>query len=479
MRLTIPNLAMGLYNSVSFTRPLLASARGYQLRMWRYGPDAERLVDEALARERWPAARWREWQEEQLARTLHRALNRVPFYRQHWAERRRRGDQASAEILSNWPILEKETLRNNPAAFLADDQDKRKMRMETTSGTTGNPVRVWFTKDTTRAWYALCEARFRRWNGISRHDRWAFVGAQLVAPGSQTEPPFWVWNKGLNQLYMSAYHISPAQAPHYLRALAEHRVKYLWGHSSALETLARAALRIGPVGCQLDVVLSSSEPFNRRQRELVSQAFQCPVRETYGMTEIASAASECSYGRLHLWPEVGWMELANTQRQDGKIAGDLLSTGFLNQDMPLIRFRFGDRASFGSEEYCECGRTLPLLDQIEGRISDTLITPSGRRVSPSAMEVVFDTDLDLREAQIVQESLHKIRLLYVPGDGFTPAMAEDLVNRIRGRLGDVEVQLDRVQEIPRGASSKFQAVICKIPMQKEELADVVQCRPVC
>src|SRR2546428_3945524 len=92
------------------TRSVAASLRGAYLRSWRYGPETERLVAEALERESWSQQRWKAWQEEQLAYVLHRAATRVPYYREQWTERRRRGDQASLQYLENWTILEKEPL---------------------------------------------------------------------------------------------------------------------------------------------------------------------------------------------------------------------------------------------------------------------------------------------------------------------------------------------------------------------------------
>src|SRR5690606_2199212 len=83
-------------------RNLAASLRGYYLRSWRYGPETERLVEEALEREHWSAEQWKRWQEERLAYVLHRAATQVPYYRQQWSERRRRGDTASWEVLENW-----------------------------------------------------------------------------------------------------------------------------------------------------------------------------------------------------------------------------------------------------------------------------------------------------------------------------------------------------------------------------------------
>src|SRR5919197_1600887 len=101
------------------TRSIAASLRGVYLRSWRYGPETEWLVAEALERERWSPERCKAWQEERLAYVLHRAATRVPYYREQWAARRRRGDTRSWEYLENWPVLEKETLRGGCAAFVA------------------------------------------------------------------------------------------------------------------------------------------------------------------------------------------------------------------------------------------------------------------------------------------------------------------------------------------------------------------------
>src|ERR1051326_2404441 len=102
-------------------RSIAVSTRGYYLRHWRYGPETDRLVEEALLRERWTRGEWEDWQQERLAYVLDRAATKVPYYRDHWAARRRAGDRASWNVLANWPMLEKETLRLNPEAFLADD----------------------------------------------------------------------------------------------------------------------------------------------------------------------------------------------------------------------------------------------------------------------------------------------------------------------------------------------------------------------
>lgn len=438
---------------------IVATLRGWQLQLLRYGPETAQLVEEALERDHWTPERWKSWQEERLARLLHRAATKVPYYRRLWGERRARGDQSSWERLENWPILEKEVVRQNPEAFLAEDCTPRRMFETHTSGTTGTPLRIWQSRQTLRAWYALFEARWRRWHGVSREDRWAILGGQLVAPVNRRKPPFWVRNWPMRQLYLSSYHLAPEFVPFYVEAIRRFRPAYLWGYSSALYTLAQECGRLGVRDLRFRVILTNAEPLFDHQRARIQEVFQSPVRETYGMSEMAAAAGECEHGRMHWFPDAGFVEIAG---QDSDGAGDLIATGLINADMPLVRYRVGDRVKpAAAGQVCACGRTLPLLERIEGRLDDVVVTPDGRRVG--RLDPVFKADLSIVEAQIVQEELDFVRVRVVPDAEFGARQEEELKQRLRLRLGEgMRVEIERVKEIERAANGKFRAVISRV-----------------
>lgn len=203
-------LPLKLYHRLPYwAKGAAASLRGYYLNYWRYDSQTEKLVEEALERDHWTKDQWTRWQENRLSYVLDRAATQVPFYRRQWNRRRLNGDNASWAYLENWEVLEKRTLREKSAEFVADDCSRRKMYLDHTSGTTGTSLNLWSTAETVKAWYAIFEARARRWYGVSRNDRWAILGGQLVTPISRRKPPFWVWNAGLHQLYMSSYHLAP------------------------------------------------------------------------------------------------------------------------------------------------------------------------------------------------------------------------------------------------------------------------------
>lgn len=383
--------------------------------------------------------------------------------------RRREGSKASWDKLENWPILSKDLLRKDPKAFVADDCDIRKMKRVHTSGTTGKPLSLWRNRETDRAWYALYEARCLRWNGVSRTDRCAVLGGQLVTPFVQTCPPFWVWNKGLHQLYMSSYHLAGDFISHYIQALHLHDVTYLEGYPSSMYALARFSLEKGIHAPKLHVALSYAEPLFQYQREAVAQAFQCPVRNTYGMAEIACAASECGEGFLHLWPEVGILEVMRYETDESASEGSngrMVCTGLLNQDMPLIRYEIGDSGRIAPYRgNCGCGRALPVLGNIEGRLDDVIMTRDGRRIG--RLDPVFKADLPVREAQIIQENLSRIRVLLVPAEEYDRKCERTIIERLKDRVGDMEITVETVDSIPRSTNGKFRAIINKIGHQPQ------------
>lgn len=460
---TLNNLIHRVYRQLPpGARSAAAGMRGAYLKAWRYGSRTEALTEAAIVRDRWSAAQWKTWQENRLARILHRAATDVPYYRSLWAERRAKGDRASWDYLENWPLLSKQTLRANPGAFLASDRQKRTMFREYTSGTTGTSIDVWCSRATLQKWYSLTEARSRYWYGVSRHDRWAILGGQLVVPAARTKPPYWVWNQSLNQLYLSLAHLAPNTIDDYLDALQRYNVKYLWGYSSALNTLAQGALQIGRHDVSMSVAITNAEPLFGYQRAAISKAFHCPVRETYGMAEMVAAASGCENGNMHMWPEVGYVEFADDEAViPGSSSGELICTGLLNFDMPLIRYRVGDRAQLAPPgETCSCGRTLPLLKGLQGRQNDVLVGRDGRRIY--WLNPVF-YGLPIHEAQVIQQTADLIKVLYVAAPGFNTGHAAAVRDRLRERVGDMQIILEQVPFVPRTTSGKFRAVVSLLP----------------
>ncbi|MCB2209920.1 hypothetical protein KQH62_03395 [bacterium] len=440
---------------------LSASLRGYQLRWWRYGRNTEALVKDALDRETWRPEKIAAWQEEKLVKMLVHAAENVPYYRSYWRKRYQSGDRANLEDLSNWPILTKETIRKNPKDFIADGANTKRLFHEHTSGTTGTPLSLWCSRQMLQTWYALMEARWRRWYGVSREDRWGMLGGQVVTPYRQTKPPFWVWNQGLKQLYMSVLHLKPEWCPSYAQAIEKYRVQYLYGYTSALHQLALNLLEQG-ITINLKVVITNAEPLFDFQREVIEACFGCDVMETYGQGEMIVAASECNHHGLHLWPEVGVTEildLDNVPTSPGQ-PGRIVSTSLLNQAMPLVRYDTLDIGVLVEENACACGRNLPKIQSIYGRKDDLILLRDNRKVCQ--IDTIFDPNLNIKEGQIIQETLNDFLIKVVPNENWGQCDIDSIKSETKKRIGDVNVRIETVEELKRDWNGKFRVIISNV-----------------
>jgi phenylacetate-CoA ligase len=440
-------------------RSILASVEGYRLKNLRYGGDASSLALEATNRERWSTQQWNEWQHFHLLQTLQNARHHVPYYRNYWDSCEARGDSRSWKVLENWPIVLKQDLRQHGAAFLALNRKKSKMIVESTSGTTGTPVRLWFGRSAKRQWYALYETRVRGWPGVTRQDRWGILGAKRVVSPKRRLPPFWVWNHGMHQLYMSTYHLAPWSAQYYLQAIQNHRLTYLLGFTNSLAYLAREAIAL-KITIPLKAVIANGERLSVQYRNIIGEAFQCTVRETYGSCEEVVGATECEHGRLHLWPDAGIFELLDSHMHPvapGEI-GKVVATGLLNMDMPLIRYDVGDLAEMESSTVtCACGRTLPIIKKLVGRSDDLIVLKDGRRLVQ--FDGIFDPTVPIKEGQIVQKALDRFVIRVVPDRGWSVKHGEKLAATLAERIGEVKVDVEIVQHIERTWAGKFRVIV--------------------
>lgn len=447
-------------------RSVAASIHGYRLHWWRFGKDTDRLAAEALERDTWDADRWKTWEEERLAFILHRAATQVPYYREMWTARRREGDNRSYDILENWPVLTKEVLRKNPASFVCDECDIRTMYADHTSGTTGTPLTIWLSRRSVQQWYALFEARTRLWHGVTRHDRWGLLGGQPIVGPHQKTPPFWVWNSGLNQLYLSAMHIAPWSVRSYFEAIRKYRIKYLVGYSSSLHFLGMEAAAAGESFPDLKAVITNAEPLFDYQRQAIAAGFRCTVQETYGLCEYVCGAGECAAGRLHIWPEMGRTEILDEAGQPVApgAPGRIVATGFLNGDMPLVRYDTRDRGELlVNAPPCSCSRTLPSFKKVWGRWDDVVVTRDGRR--PVLLDRIFDPPIHVREGQIVQDEIGKFRIRVVPSDGWSDMDVKILCEALVTLVGEAEVKVEITEKIERTWAGKFRIIVSHVDKQ--------------
>jgi phenylacetate-CoA ligase len=448
---------ISLYHaSPVFVQNLLATGYGAKERLLRYGGRYRRYFREIEAAQWWTAEQLQAEQDRRLQRLVAFCHEQVPYYRELFDSLGvRPGDIRTASDLRCLPVLEKETVRQAPERFVPRRAPER-LVPQTTGGTTGTPLRYYATPSAIQYNYAMYEARFRRWAGVAFGERMASINGRMIVPAGQSRPPFWRYNAAFNQLYMSPYHLSDAHLPAYVEKLADFAPRVIVGYVSTVHAIARFILERGLVGqVRPHAVLVSSETLFGWMRAEIEEAFGCRVFNGYSMGELVAFISECEAGSLHISPEYGVVELVE---RDG--ATELLGTGLMNYAMPLLRYRTGDQVAPGDGSPCACGRQLPTVRAIEGRMDDGVVNPEGVRVGPAALSLAFQGVPFLKEAQIHQQSPDRIEVWINTAPEFSAAGRDLLIRELRSRLGGtLAIELVPVDAVPRTSGGKRRLVV--------------------
>jgi phenylacetate-CoA ligase len=453
------DLKMGLYWRLPISLQELALGI-YAQRLDRlyYGAEFERwkeMVAQGQSRS-WEESR--RWQFGRLNMILDIAARLIPHYRT--SLRGIRPDEIiDVPSLARLPLLTKQEMRRNESQFLTAGFDVSRAFVDKTSGTTGTALTIYWPVPAIQRYWASHEVTVRNAVGVDRFSPRAMIGGRPIVPGGQASPPYWRHNRRWHQLYLSSYHISPRTASSYAEAIRQSGVVWLTGYGSAIGALAQDALdaRIAPV--PLRVVIVSGDTLQPGMRTAIEEFFKCRCYDHYGQAEGVCWIFECTQRRLHVIPEFGIMEIV---RPDGTACapgevGEIVATGLLNEGMPLIRYRTGDSAAWAIDQRCSCGKDTPIVERLEGRVDDYLTTGDGRRIG--RLSTAIKRSPTVHSAQVVQTSPGKGFLLIKPGSGYTRQDGEAIYDDIRSRIGEFDMCIKEVEEIPRTPVGKLRLVV--------------------
>jgi phenylacetate-CoA ligase len=389
-------------------------------------------------------------QQQALKRSLAYALQHVSYYREH---------RFSPDNLGDWPILEKQTVAASPEQFLSDEFSPGELMELHSSGTTGTPLAVKFSRD-----YHQMEMAFRwrhkAWAGVPFLSSSAYISGHPLVPASQTRPPFWRVDRVEKRLLCSSYHLAPQNLPAYVEALAKFAPDFVHGYPSSLYVLAQYMFEKNVEKVRPRAVFTASETLLDFQRTAIEAAFGAKVFNWYGNTEMTCNIIQCATGNLHYRTDYGLLELLED--------GTMICTGLNNLAMPMIRYRVGDVA-VARDGVCACGCAFPLIERIEGRIEDYVRTPDGRFVG--RLDHLFKDVHHVREAQIVQTRLDELVLRIVKADGFSSKDEQIILKEARMRLGDaMAIRFEFVDRIERTAAGKFRFIVSQLPREQLEFA---------
>jgi phenylacetate-CoA ligase len=444
----------------TWTQNVVVTSYGAYWHWLRFSGSYEKRKNSYLDREKFNVSKWDEYQKNTLRQIATYCAEKVPYYKRNWNQDQK--EAARSGNLSALPLLGKDPIRANPYDFVEPKLQRHLHWKFFTSGSTGTPIATLWNAGEIRDSLAVREARSVRWAGVTFQEPRATFSGRLVEPDPTSKGPFYRYNAVEKQVYFSAFHLRADTAKNYNEALYRYKIHWMTGYAVSFFLLARFILQQNLKTPPLKAIITTSEKLTSEMRAVMQQAYQCRVLEEYSTVENALFASECEYGKLHVSPDVSIVEIL---RPDGSACepgetGEVVTTCLMRTYQPLIRFKLGDLASW-SDKKCECGRQMPIIQEVVGRIEDVVVGPDGREMV--RFHGIFVNQQHVQEGQIIQEALDRIRVKVVPNGDFGEEDTKDIIHRVQQRLGNtVKVIVETVPEIPRNKAGKFQAVISQL-----------------
>jgi phenylacetate-CoA ligase len=354
-------------------------------------------------------------------------------------------------VLAALPPVSKHELRQAGPRALAGGQVHPTWLSSASSGSTGEPFRVYYNP---RAWAMLkylVKLRARRACGVGPLDRVALLDA--FAPAAQVSP--------LLTAAQRTVRISVLQPPATVAAaLARFRPDVLYGLPSALLESARA-LRARGERLQVRAIFTSGELLSGTTRALLADAYQGAVYDVYGTSETKEIAWECPQGGMHVNADVVRLEVLDDSGHSLPAGreGNLVATSLVNHAMPLIRYVTGDRGTL-LPEACACGRSSPLLGIVTGRLADMLVLSGGQRVSPYALTCALERVDGMVRYQVSQLDPARVRVrAIVEGSANRDTVAAQMRSALRFNVAPfLDADVEFVDHLPTGPRAKFRVV---------------------
>jgi phenylacetate-CoA ligase len=405
----------------------------------------------------------RQWEAVQAI--LRHAYVTVPFYRERFDQAGIAPEDITApEDLLRVPVLTKADIRRHAATMLSWEYRREDLHRKETSGSTGVPL-VIYVDDESHQWKRACTLRADEWSGWRFGERVARLWGDppYLRRGWRGRLRNWLLERAT---WMDTLKLDESALAAFARRLRRRPPALLFGHAHSVYLFAEYLRGTSEAAIRPRGIITTAMVLHAWQRRRIEEVFGCRVTNRYGCEEVSLIACECEeHSGLHVNADSLYVELL----RDGIPArpgepGSVVITDLTNRAMPLIRYQVGDVAVPAGRR-CQCGRGLPLLEQVEGREADYVTLPSGELISGISLTDHFACQIPgVVQLQIIQEAVDYLRFRLVRGPDFGPHSLERMRALVVERFGPgVGYECQFVERIPQEPSGKYRFCISKVP----------------
>jgi phenylacetate-CoA ligase len=405
----------------------------------------------------WSANKLESLRRKKLTLLLNHCYQHIPYYQEQFKKiGAQPGDFQTPEDLANFPILEKETLRDRSEEFFDPKADRNSWIRYSSSGSTGIPLTLWYyPAERQRMGFTI--TRTFLFHGLKP---W-YNMANITEPRHFTPKNRWYHRLGLmNERFLSIFDRVDSN----LVRLREIEPQLLIGFPSILILIGQKMMEEALPPLRPKFLFTIAEVLTSDYRDVLTEQWGIAPIDIYGANEAGTIAFQCSRREnYHINVDSVHVDIMIGDRP-AKVdeRGEVVVTNLDLRVMPIIRYRVGDIAQ-KIEENCPCECSFPLMGKIAGRSDGFVIGANGKLFSALEVSLLMHPIQGIKHYRLVQEKYGHVRVEWVAKNRNSNSENEILL-LLKKHLGaETTIEVRKVTEIRRERSGKIRSVISNLP----------------
>ena len=412
----------------------------------------------------WPPSKLAEYQAKRLQRIIRYAYEKVPFYNEMMKNSGIKPEEIkTSDDLNKLPIIRKKDIRENRGEIVSRDFDIKKLKMKSTSGSTGEPLSIYLSPREIE----FRMAKHLRANiscGQKAFDKWVtLTGPQHFGKSTRLQRLF--------RFYVPTAVSVFDDVSTQISKIERLKPDVLDGYSSSLFLLSNEIEKTNVKTIKPRFIIGGAELIDKYSREQIEKVFGVQFFDQYSSVELERMAWQCHEGKgYHIDADAMILQFLDKNGDEVSVGerGEIVCTSLFNYSMPLIRYAVGDVGT-PSNETCECGRTLPLMKMVEGRKDSLLLLPNGRIVTPRAFTIAlheFKYYNSIEKFKIIQKKLDafefniKMKNTALKENIFKVELADHLKTVFRS--DELTFEINLVDDITLDKNGKLMSVVSEL-----------------
>ena len=426
------------------------------------GKDLLRSLNEYQQHLSWSPEQIKAYQWQQLQLLLSHAFEHTTYYPKVWKQV---GVESVADIknfadFTQLPIITKSDITEHYQEFKSDNYSNNIKKA--TGGSTGQPFRFELDVNSNTRREAIMWRGYG-WLGAGLGVKTLYLwGADLGQPSNAKTLKDALYHRFYNRKMLNSFAMNQGNMKAYVANINAYKPVAMVCYVNPLYELARFVLQQKISIWSPKTILTGAEALHEFQREVIEEAFNCSVYNTFGCREFMLISAECqAHNNLHINSDHLVVETLDDASQpvNGEV-GDLVITDLFNYAMPLIRYVNGDQAIL-TDKQCDCGNPLPLMHSISGRKLDIIKTSDGGTIPGELFPHMLKEFTGVERFQVIQDEVTSIAIKLVVNEHFSPSDQDNIVNEInKYSQGKLQIKFDLVDDIPLTKSGKHRVTIC-------------------